>query len=97
MLDHTIPSALAPNVPEVFDSPVERECSQGNGSGYNFGICTPRAGHLGNPGALLRAARSLVEEEGCEAIAVIGRFPDDDLEKLENYRQCAFKTLANPS
>ena len=43
-------------------------------------------GTLGNPEALLRAARRL-QEEGCTAIAVVARFPDDeDEEMLASYR-----------
>lgn len=43
-------------------------------------------GTLSNPDTLLKAADILVNSYGCEAIAVVARFPDEDLEELENYR-----------
>lgn len=43
-------------------------------------------GTLSNPETLLNAAHVLVNSYGCEAIAVVARFPDDDLEGLEDYR-----------
>ena len=45
-------------------------------------------GTVGNPGSLLRAAETLIEQVGAEAIAIVARFPDDpDSEALQNYRQ----------
>lgn len=46
-------------------------------------------GTIGNPGSLLRAAQKLIEQARAEAIAVVARFPDDDSEALQNYRQGA--------
>lgn len=43
-------------------------------------------GGLSNPGALLRAAKKLVDS-GCDAIAIVARFPDDeDQQQLADYR-----------
>lgn len=44
-------------------------------------------GRLGNPDALLDAVRHLVRECGADAVAVVGRFPDDAEEELVEYRQ----------
>jgi Protein of unknown function (DUF3326) len=45
-------------------------------------------GTIGNPGSLLRAAETLIDRAGAEAIAVVARFPDDfDSLALEKYRQ----------
>ncbi|CAA7410394.1 unnamed protein product [Spirodela intermedia] len=44
-------------------------------------------GRIGNPGSLLRAVDSLVKRSKVNAVAVVGRFPDDDIEGAEDYRQ----------
>jgi hypothetical protein len=45
-------------------------------------------GTIGNPGSLLRAAETLIDRAGANAIAVVARFPDDlDDSALEKYRQ----------
>lgn len=47
-------------------------------------------GTIANPASLLRAARKLVDEAGCTALALVARFPDDeDEEALAAYRQGA--------
>ena len=44
-------------------------------------------GTLSRPDSLLRASRVLVEERGCTALAIVGKFPDDEDEvMLEAYR-----------
>ena len=44
-------------------------------------------GTIGNTGSLLRAAETLIDRAGAEAIAIVARFPDDtDSEILQNYR-----------
>ncbi|KAG7981235.1 hypothetical protein I3843_05G222900 [Carya illinoinensis] len=45
-------------------------------------------GRLKHPDSLLRAVQTLVSRSGVNAIAVVGRFPDDDdAEGTDNYRQ----------
>jgi hypothetical protein len=46
-------------------------------------------GTIGNPDSLLRAAEKLITQAGATAIAVIARFPDDDIgsDALQDYRQ----------
>jgi len=44
-------------------------------------------GRLGHPDSLLRAVDTLVNCANVNAIAVVGRFPDDSLDELEDYRQ----------
>jgi hypothetical protein len=45
-------------------------------------------GTIGNPGSLLRAAETLIDRAGANAIAVVARFPDDlDDLALEKYRK----------
>jgi len=62
------------------DAPLEVSLSQGK-SQASWGT-------LGNPDSLLRAAETLRDEQGAEAIAVVARFPDDtESEALQNYRQ----------
>lgn len=63
----------------VTDAPLEVELRTAD-SGASWGT-------IGNPGSLLRGAQKLIDH-GAEAIAVVGRFPDDDhSEELQNYRQ----------
>lgn len=44
-------------------------------------------GRIKHPGSLLRAVQSLVNQSAVNAIAVVGRFPDDDVEDTDEYRQ----------
>lgn len=44
-------------------------------------------GRIKHPGALLRAVQTLVSRAKVNAIAVVGRFPDDDLDDTDDYRQ----------
>lgn len=44
-------------------------------------------GRIGHPDSLLRAVDTLVNCANVNAVAVVGRFPDDSLDELENYRQ----------
>ena len=50
--------------------------------------CGKSTGRIGNPNSLLRAVESLITRSKVNAVAVVGRFPDEDIEGLaENYRQ----------
>lgn len=49
--------------------------------------CGKSTGRIGNPNSLLRAVDSLVKRSKVNAVAVVGRFPDDDIEGAEDYRQ----------
>ncbi|CAA6673174.1 unnamed protein product [Spirodela intermedia] len=49
--------------------------------------CGKSTGRIGNPSSLLRAVDSLVKRSKVNAVAVVGRFPDDDIEGAEDYRQ----------
>ncbi|KAG0461555.1 hypothetical protein HPP92_021852 [Vanilla planifolia] len=44
-------------------------------------------GRIKNPDSLLRAVDMLISQSHVNAVAVVGRFPDDELEDLEEYRQ----------
>ncbi|KAI4313807.1 hypothetical protein L6164_026757 [Bauhinia variegata] len=44
-------------------------------------------GRIENPDSLLRAVQTLVNRSRVNAIAVIGRFPDDDIDDVDDYRQ----------
>jgi Protein of unknown function (DUF3326) len=45
-------------------------------------------GTISNPATLLAAARRLVQEGGCSAIAVVAAFPaEDDVAALQAYRE----------
>ncbi|XP_042500825.1 uncharacterized lipoprotein syc1174_c-like isoform X2 [Macadamia integrifolia] len=44
-------------------------------------------GRIQHPDSLLRAVHTLVNHSQVNAIAVLGRFPDDDVEEMEDYRQ----------
>lgn len=64
----------------VTDAPLEVELRTAP-SGASWGT-------IGNPGSLLRAAETLIEQAGVEAIAIVARFPDEpDSEALEKYRR----------
>lgn len=66
----------------VTDAPLEVELRTA-ASGASWGT-------IGNPGSLLRAAETLIQQAGANAIAVVARFPDDpDSIALNNYRHGA--------
>lgn len=44
-------------------------------------------GRIGESASLLRAVDLLISRSGVEAVAVVARFPDDDLEEIEDYRK----------
>ncbi|XP_065855212.1 uncharacterized protein [Euphorbia lathyris] len=44
-------------------------------------------GRIKHPGSLLRAVDTLVTQSQVDAIAVVGRFPDDDTEDVDDYRK----------
>ncbi|XP_020599511.1 uncharacterized protein LOC110038925 isoform X2 [Phalaenopsis equestris] len=44
-------------------------------------------GRIKNPDSLLRAVDILVNRSHVNAVAIVGRFPDDDLDEMEDYRQ----------
>lgn len=44
-------------------------------------------GRIKNPDSLLRAVKSLVDRSQVNAVAVVGRFPDDDEDSMHDYRQ----------
>lgn len=43
-------------------------------------------GRIKHPDSLLRAVEKLVNHSGVNAVAVVGRFPDDDIEENDDYR-----------
>jgi hypothetical protein len=66
----------------VTDAPLEVELRTAS-SGASWGT-------IGNPGSLLRAAETLIEQAGAEAIAIVARFPDEpNSEALKKYRRGA--------
>lgn len=48
--------------------------------------CGKSTGRIKHPDSLLRAVDSLISRSQVEAVAVVARFPDDDLEEMEDYR-----------
>ncbi|KAL5761093.1 hypothetical protein ACOSQ2_019931 [Xanthoceras sorbifolium] len=44
-------------------------------------------GRIRNPDSLLRAVQTLIKRAQVNAIAVVGRFPDDDVDDIDDYRQ----------
>lgn len=44
-------------------------------------------GRIKHPGSLLRAVQTLIDRSMVNAIAVVARFPDDDTEDIDDYRQ----------
>ncbi|CAN1345001.1 Uncharacterized lipoprotein syc1174_c [Linum perenne] len=44
-------------------------------------------GRIRHPDSLLRAVRTLINESQVDAVAVVGRFPDDDADDVDEYRQ----------
>ncbi|KAF7027148.1 hypothetical protein CFC21_039213 [Triticum aestivum] len=49
--------------------------------------CGKSTGSVGNSGSLLRAVDALVNHAGVNAVAVVARFPDDDPEDSDCYRE----------
>jgi len=49
--------------------------------------CGKSTGMIKQPGSLLRAVHSLINQSKVNAVAVVGRFPDDDINEIEDYRQ----------
>nr|XP_010916351.1 uncharacterized protein LOC105041190 isoform X2 [Elaeis guineensis] len=48
--------------------------------------CGKSTGRIKHPDSLLRAVQTLVSHSHINAVAVVGRFPDDDMEDMEDYR-----------
>lgn len=44
-------------------------------------------GRIQHPDSLLRAVQSLIDRSMVNAVAVVARFPDDDVEDTDDYRQ----------
>lgn len=44
-------------------------------------------GRVKHPDSLLRAVQTLINQSSVNAIAVVARFPDDDIEDMNDYRQ----------
>ncbi|CAK9198407.1 unnamed protein product [Sphagnum troendelagicum] len=44
-------------------------------------------GRVGRPDSLLRAVDTLIKRAQVDAVAVVGRFPDDSVDELQDYRQ----------
>lgn len=44
-------------------------------------------GRIRNPDSLLRAVQTLINQTQVNAVAVVGRFPDDDVDGIDEYRQ----------
>ncbi|KAF7827693.1 putative lipoprotein [Senna tora] len=64
----------------VTDSPLKVEKWVDPESGQS-------TGRIKHPDSLLRAVETLVNRSQVNAIAVVGRFPDDDIEEVDDYRQ----------
>ncbi|XP_065855210.1 uncharacterized protein [Euphorbia lathyris] len=64
----------------VTDTPLEVEKWIDSYSGQS-------TGRIKHPGSLLRAVDTLVTQSQVDAIAVVGRFPDDDTEDVDDYRK----------
>lgn len=43
-------------------------------------------GRIKHPDSLLRAVENLVKRSQVDAVAVVGRFPDDEVDDLDDYR-----------
>lgn len=64
----------------VTDEPLGVQLAQAESNNASWGT-------LSRPDSLLRAARHLIENAGVDAIAIVGKFPDDeDEELLASYR-----------
>ncbi|XP_061974371.1 uncharacterized protein LOC133696254 isoform X2 [Populus nigra] len=64
----------------VTDTPLEVEKWVDSKTGQS-------TGRIKHPGALLRAVKTLINRSQVNAVAVVGRFPDDDVEDVDDYRQ----------
>ncbi|KAK1279621.1 hypothetical protein QJS04_geneDACA003007 [Acorus gramineus] len=64
----------------ITDAPLEVEMWIDPQSGQS-------TGRIRRPDSLLRAVQSLVEQSQINAVAVVGRFPDEDIQELDDYRQ----------
>ncbi|XP_043702600.1 uncharacterized lipoprotein syc1174_c-like isoform X1 [Telopea speciosissima] len=64
----------------VTDTPLQVEKWVDHRSGQS-------TGRIRHPDSLLRAVHTLVNHSQVNAIAVVGRFPDDDVKEMEDYRQ----------
>ncbi|XP_050230822.1 uncharacterized protein LOC126679856 [Mercurialis annua] len=64
----------------VTDTPLEVEKWVDPKSGQS-------TGRIKHPGSLLRAVQTLVNRCQVNAIAVVARFPDDDIDDVDDYRQ----------
>ncbi|XP_048319066.2 uncharacterized protein LOC107429659 isoform X2 [Ziziphus jujuba] len=64
----------------ITDTPLEVEMWVDPKSGQS-------AGRIKHPGSLLRAVQTLISRSKVNAVAVVGRFPDDDLQETDDYRQ----------
>ncbi|XP_077243938.1 uncharacterized protein LOC143884316 isoform X2 [Tasmannia lanceolata] len=49
--------------------------------------CGKSTGRIKHPDSLLRAVHTLVNRSGVNAVAVVGRFPDEESDEMEDYRQ----------
>lgn len=52
-------------------------------------------GRIKHPDSLLRAVHTLIKQSMVNAVAVVARFPDDDAEDTDDYRQGL--VMFNPS
>ncbi|XP_030499273.2 uncharacterized protein LOC115714661 isoform X2 [Cannabis sativa] len=75
-------ASLGLNVVEyvVTDTPLEVEMWVDPKGGQS-------TGRIRHPDSLLRAVQNLVNRSRVNAIAVVGRFPDEDIEETDDYRQ----------
>lgn len=64
----------------VTDTPLEVEKWVDPKSGQS-------TGRIKHPDSLLRAVQTLIDRSQVNAIAVVARFPDDDLDNVDDYRQ----------
>ena len=53
----------------------------------------PSTGSIKHPDSLLRAVHTLVRRTKVNAVAVVGRFPDDDVEDMADYRKGKVRKL----
>lgn len=54
-------------------------------------------GRIQRPDSLLRAVENLQNGSNVNAVAVVARFPDDDTEDLDDYRQGVVLLFSMPS
>ncbi|KAJ6982033.1 hypothetical protein NC653_025209 [Populus alba x Populus x berolinensis] len=72
----------------VTDTPLEVEKWVDSKTGQS-------TGRIKHPGALLRAVQTLINRSQVNAVAVVGRFPDDDVEDVDDYRQGVVRDLCS--